>query len=215
MISQAFLSPTPTPTSPKHKPERRSPSFYHRCFRRADARSRLTPADTAGRPSFACAVVASLAPCKPLELAPRAAPRSRSFGGGYGAYAHRCGGPLSSRPLSPCPYNAAVPKGPALLFLKLLRRDEEVNNATRRSVRLDHSLTNSKFGVVARRRSRVRARRVRSACSCALPRSAAPRHCHGLHTWLVTTRQLAACGVACLCLDLVISSLAWGITGTT
>ena len=95
------------------------------------------------------------------------------------------------------------------------RRDEEVNNATRRSVRLDHSLTSSKFGVVARRRSLVRARRVRSAYSFALPRSAAPRHYHSLHTWLVTTRQLAVCGVACLCLDLVISSLAWGITGTT
>ena len=34
----------------------------------------------------------------------------------YGACAHRCGGPLSSRPLSPCPYNAAVPKGPAFSF---------------------------------------------------------------------------------------------------
>ena len=30
----------------------------------------------------------------------------------HGAYAHRCGGPLSSRPLSPLPCNAAVPKGP-------------------------------------------------------------------------------------------------------
>ena len=33
------------------------------------------------------------------------------------------------------------------------------------------------------------------------PRSAAPRHYHGLHTWRVTTRQLAAC-VACVCFDL-------------
>ena len=63
------------------------------------------------------------------------------------------------------------------------RRDEEVN--TRRSVRLGHSFTTTKFGVVARRRSSVQARRVRSACSCALPRSAALRHCHGLHTRLV------------------------------
>ena len=35
----------------------------------------------------------------------------------YIAYAHRCGGALSLRPLSPCPYNAAVPKGPAFSFL--------------------------------------------------------------------------------------------------
>ena len=34
--------------------------------------------------------------------------------GEYGAYAHRRGGPLSLRPLSPSPYNAAVPKGPDL-----------------------------------------------------------------------------------------------------
>ena len=40
--------------------------------------------------------------------------------GEYGAYAHRCGGPLSSRPLSPTPYNAAVPKGPAFSFLNYL-----------------------------------------------------------------------------------------------
>ena len=37
--------------------------------------------------------------------------------GEYGAHAHRRGGPLSSRPLSPSPYNAAVPKGPAFGFL--------------------------------------------------------------------------------------------------
>ena len=37
--------------------------------------------------------------------------------GEYGAYAHRRGGPLSLRPLSPSPYNAAVPKGPAFSFL--------------------------------------------------------------------------------------------------
>ena len=37
--------------------------------------------------------------------------------GEYGAYAHRCGGPLSSRPLSPCPCNAAALKGPAFCFL--------------------------------------------------------------------------------------------------
>ena len=36
-----------------------------------------------------------------------------ALGGEYGAYAHRCGGPLSSRPLSPRPCNAAAPKGPA------------------------------------------------------------------------------------------------------
>ena len=41
--------------------------------------------------------------------------------GEYGAYAHRCGGPLSLRPLSPCPYNAAVPKGPAFSFLNYYR----------------------------------------------------------------------------------------------
>ena len=35
----------------------------------------------------------------------------------YGAYAHRCGAPPSSRPLSPCPCNAAVPKGPTFSFL--------------------------------------------------------------------------------------------------
>ena len=33
--------------------------------------------------------------------------------GQHGARAHRCGGPLSLRPQSPCPYNAAVPEGPA------------------------------------------------------------------------------------------------------
>jgi len=37
--------------------------------------------------------------------------------GEYGAYAHRRGGPLSLRPLSPNTYNAAVPKGPAFSFL--------------------------------------------------------------------------------------------------
>ena len=38
----------------------------------------------------------------------------------------RCGGPLSlsSRPLSPRPYNAAAPKGPAFLFLKLLLQND-------------------------------------------------------------------------------------------
>jgi hypothetical protein len=36
--------------------------------------------------------------------------------GEYGANAHRCGGPPSSRPLSPLPCNAAVPKGPSFLF---------------------------------------------------------------------------------------------------
>ena len=36
--------------------------------------------------------------------------------GEYGAYAHRCGGPLSSRPLSPLPCNAAVPPKNDLLF---------------------------------------------------------------------------------------------------
>ena len=40
--------------------------------------------------------------------------------GEYGAHAHRRGGPLSLRPRSPSPYNAAVPKGPGLWFLKLL-----------------------------------------------------------------------------------------------
>ena len=47
-----------------------------------------------------------------------------ALGGEYGAYAHRCGEPLSSRPLSPCPYNAAAPKAerPGLLFLRLLLR---------------------------------------------------------------------------------------------
>ena len=40
--------------------------------------------------------------------------------GEYGAHAHRRGGPLSSRPLSPHPYKAAAPKGPAFLFLNLL-----------------------------------------------------------------------------------------------
>ena len=48
--------------------------------------------------------------------------------GGYGAYAHRCGGPLSSRPLSPRPYNTATPKGPAFSFLNYLggrQRKEE------------------------------------------------------------------------------------------
>ena len=38
-------------------------------------------------------------------------------GGEYGAYAHRCGGPLSLRPLSPRPCKAAAPKGPAFCFL--------------------------------------------------------------------------------------------------
>ena len=37
--------------------------------------------------------------------------------GEHGAYAHRCGGPLSSRPLSPLPCNTAAPKGPAFCFL--------------------------------------------------------------------------------------------------
>ena len=37
-------------------------------------------------------------------------------GGGHGAHAHRLGGPLSSRPLSPRPYKAAAPKGPTFLF---------------------------------------------------------------------------------------------------
>ena len=37
--------------------------------------------------------------------------------GEYGAYAHRLGGPLSSRPLSPRPCKAAAPKGPAFCFL--------------------------------------------------------------------------------------------------
>ena len=41
-------------------------------------------------------------------------------GGDYGACAHRCGGPLSSQPLSPCPYNAVAPKGPAFSFLNYL-----------------------------------------------------------------------------------------------
>ena len=41
-------------------------------------------------------------------------------GGEYGAYAHRLGGPLSSRPLSPRPCKAAAPKGPVFLCLKLL-----------------------------------------------------------------------------------------------
>ena len=37
--------------------------------------------------------------------------------GEYGAYAHRCGEPLSLRPLSPRPCKAAAPKGPAFCFL--------------------------------------------------------------------------------------------------
>ena len=45
---------------------------------------------------------------------PRAA---RGFKCKMRAYAHRRGGPPSSRPLSPSPYNAAVPKGPAFSFL--------------------------------------------------------------------------------------------------
>ena len=42
-----------------------------------------------------------------------------ALGGGHGANAHRLGAPLLTRPLSPCPCKAAVPKGPVLLFLKL------------------------------------------------------------------------------------------------
>ena len=38
-------------------------------------------------------------------------------GGEYEAYAHRLGGPLSSRPLLPRPYKAAAPKGLAFCFL--------------------------------------------------------------------------------------------------
>ena len=37
------------------------------------------------------------------------------------AYAHRCGGPLSPRPLSPRPCNVAAPKGPAFCFLNYSR----------------------------------------------------------------------------------------------
>ena len=36
-------------------------------------------------------------------------------------YAHRCGGPFSSRPLSPRPCKAAAPKDPAFCFLNYLR----------------------------------------------------------------------------------------------
>ena len=38
------------------------------------------------------------------------------------SYAHRRGGPLSLRPLSPSPYNAAVPKGPAFSFLNYYKK---------------------------------------------------------------------------------------------
>ena len=37
--------------------------------------------------------------------------------GEHGAYAHRLGGPLSLRALSPRPHKAAAPKGPAFCFL--------------------------------------------------------------------------------------------------
>ena len=37
--------------------------------------------------------------------------------GNYGAYAHRLDGPVSSRPLSPRPCKAAVPKGPTFFVL--------------------------------------------------------------------------------------------------
>ena len=40
-------------------------------------------------------------------------------GGSHEANAHRLGALLLTRPLSPCPCKAAVPKGPVLLFLKL------------------------------------------------------------------------------------------------
>ena len=52
--------------------------------------------------------------------------------GEYGAHAHRCGGLLSSRPLSPCPYNAAVPKGPAFSFLNsYCNKNRHFNNKSK------------------------------------------------------------------------------------
>ena len=41
--------------------------------------------------------------------------------GGYGAYAHRCGRLLFSRPLSPRPCKAAALKGPTFCFLNYAR----------------------------------------------------------------------------------------------
>ena len=63
---------------------------------------------------------------------------ARRTTGEYGAYAHRCGGPLSSRPLSPRPYNAAAPKGPAFGFLNyydkpIVQRDMELGGASRKT----------------------------------------------------------------------------------
>ena len=55
---------------------------------------------------------------------PRAIRRKGVKGEGFNfpdcSHAHHLDGPLSSRPLSPRPYKAAAPKGPAFLFLKLL-----------------------------------------------------------------------------------------------
>ena len=52
--------------------------------------------------------------------------------GEYGACAHRCGGPLSLRPLSPLPCNAAAPKGPAFCLISLSLVSDHLEKSSRR-----------------------------------------------------------------------------------
>ena len=68
------------------------------------------------RPPEALFVVLSQAPHGFVLPVYCFAKQAKNATGEYGACAHRCGGPLSLRPLSPCPCNAAVPKGPTFGF---------------------------------------------------------------------------------------------------
>ena len=68
------------------------------------------------RPPEALFVVLSQAPHGFVLPVYCFAKQAKNATGEYGACAHRCGGPISLRPLSPCPCNAAVPKGPTFGF---------------------------------------------------------------------------------------------------